>query len=575
MKRFSALLSPLTISVLLILAIIAGIAGFTPGSHAQSGPTSSQSIQARSRFLSRLESMKLVARQNQVVRVIIGIDIVGLAQVGRAERATLITAAQDQLLSRLTLRDPGSIKRFRHIPYLAVELDEPGLDQLAPMAELTSIAEDRLDQPLLAESLNLIRARSAWHLGLTGEGQNIAILDTGIDNDHYFMAGKVVDEACFSTTSTAPATSSVCPGGDSAVSGAETADNLSSELVGFDHGTHVAGIAAGRSPELSGVAPQAGIIAINVFSRHNSVEHCRGGQSPCLVSFRSDQLRGLERVLELRETFKIAAVNLSLGSGRFTTLCDQENAAYLDLVNELKSVGIATVAAAGNDGFKEALGFPACLPSVISVGSSGDGSLIIERNPVTGERTVNVAPVDSVITSSNSAPFLSLLAPGLWITSSVPGNQFAARQGTSMAAAHVSGALAILRQKSETASVDDLVTVLQQSGVNIADAQNGLIKPRLDIEAAVTNLCPAESFTPAQSVIELAWGGATRAIDVEVNGAQCVWQARSEVDWIAVNSPPRQGSGRFSLTVLTNLLGTRTGTIRVGGQTITVVQTGR
>jgi subtilisin len=569
MKRFRVLLPTLTISVALIMS------GLTAGSHAQSGPTSSQSIQARSRFLSRLESMRVVARQNQVVRVIIGISIEGLAKAGREERDTLITAAQDRVLSRLTLRDPGSVKRFRRIPYLAVELDEPGLEQLAPLVELNSIAEDRLDQPLLAESLNLIRARGAWHLGLTGEGQNIAILDTGIDNDHYFLAGKIVDEACFSTTSTIPATSSVCPGGASGMTGAETADNQSSELSGFDHGTHVAGIAAGRSPELSGVARDAGIIAINVFSRHNSVEHCRGGQSPCLVSFRSDQLRGLERVLELSESFKIAAVNLSLGSGRFTSVCDQENAAYHDLVNELKAVGIATVAAAGNDGFKEALAFPACLSSVISVGSSGDGSLIIERNPVTGERTVNVAPVDSVVTSSNSAPFLSLLAPGLWITSAVPGNQFAARQGTSMAAAHVSGAFAILRQKSEVATVDDLVTVLQQSGVNIADSQNGLIKPRLDIEAAVTNLCPAESFNPGQSVIELAWGGATRSIDVEVNGAQCVWQARSEVDWIAVSSPPRQGSGRFSFTVLTNLLTPRTGTIRVGGQTITVVQTGR
>lgn len=564
----------LALTIMLLTAAIVP-PGSSAGSAPQSEPTSTQAIQARTRFLVRLATLRAIAREKQVVRVIIGLRIDGLAALNREERRAAIQLAQERLLSRLYLREPGSLKRFWSIPYLAVELDETGLNQLESAPEVESIAEDVLDQPLLTESLSLIRARGAWNLGFTGQGQTVAVLDTGVDNDHYFLAGKIVDEACFSTSSSAPATNAVCPGTGSTASGPDAADNLSSNIAGFDHGTHVAGIIAGRSSEISGVAREATIVAINVFSRHNDIENCRGGRIPCLVSFRSDQLRGLERVLELSAQFKIAAVNLSLGGGRFSGSCDLENPAYVDLVRELKTAGIATVAAAGNNGDKDALAFPACLSPVISVGSSGDGSLVIERDSVTGERSVNIAPVDGVAAFSNSAPTLTLLAPGLWITSSVPGNQFAAREGTSLAAAHVSGALAVLRQKSESAGVDDLLTILQQTGAPLTDPENGLIRRRIDLEAAVNSLCHAASFTPAQNAIEIAWGGATRTIEVEAASRECVWQARSDVDWIAVNSPPRQGSGRFSFTVLTNLLGTRTGTIRLGGRIITVTQTGR
>ncbi len=65
------------------------------------------------------------------------------------------------------------------------------------------------------------------------------------------------------------------------------------------------------------------------------------------------------------------------------------------------------------------------------------------------------AGIDSIATYSNVAPFLSLLAPGSYITSSIPGNSYETLSGTSLAAPHVAGAFALLKQQHPALSVDE------------------------------------------------------------------------------------------------------------------------
>ena len=601
-------------AVILILGLIAGSsaelslpasarAAQDPGrggaaAAASNEPQSSQEAnrlaQLEQKIAALQEKLKESGKENGVVRVIIGLrgdfqaedKQTGLRNLEL--RREKISRSQDALLNKLFVRDLGSIKRFRTIPYLVAEVDATGLEQLRAAEDVESVTEDKHDAPSLTQSTALIGAPTAWNLGFTGQGQTVAILDTGVDNDHSFLAGKVVSEACFSTTSAASNTTSICPGGVASSTAPNSADNVGSGVSGFDHGTHVAGIAAGRQnlPILttnvktaalfplpifhtfSGVARDANIIAIKVFSQFNSQADCGTAPAPCLRSFRSDQIDALERVLDLSGAFNIAAVNLSLGGGNFTSTCDSENTAYTEIVNDLRAQRIATVIASGNGGNKDGIAFPACISSAISVGSVGDGSA--------GDPGEALSPTDVVVSSSQSASSLKLLAPGRWINSSVPGNLFDNKSGTSMAAPHVAGAFAVLKEKSPNASVTDLLMILQTTGVAVTDGANNITKRRINLGAAINGLCDPNGFTLNPAIANFTFQGGVRTIQVTAPSANCVWQARDNASWITVLNPaPDTGNGVVTIQVLQHFgFGLRVGTVAIAGRTLTVFQNG-
>ena len=228
----------------------------------------------------------------------------------------------------------------------------------------------------------------------------------------------------------------------------------------------MAGIATGRGTDFSGVARRAQIIAIQVFSQCGE---------DCINSADSHWIQGLERVLELSASFDIAAVNLSLGRVvSETEHCDTEFPAVKEAMDNLRAAGIATVAASGNAGSTTLIDFPACISSAVSVGSTDDGS---------GETTP-----DAVSDFSNSSPLLDLLAPGRSITTSTLGDEFSPYRGTSLAVPHVTGAWAVLKSKTPHASVADLLSVLKATGIPIADPRNDLVKPRIQLDAALDRI---------------------------------------------------------------------------------------
>src|SRR6185436_20093099 len=149
---------------------------------------------------------------------------------------------------------------------------------------------------------------------------------------------------------------------------------------------------------------------------------------------------------------RIAAVNMSLGGGMYTSqaTCDADHASRKAIIDQLRSVNIATVVASGNNGFINATSAPACISTAVSVGSVTDGAF--------------GSTPDEVNLFSNSASFVSLLAPGEAINSSIPGGGFAIFDGTSMAAPHVAGTWALLKQANTSATVAHALTVLQRTG---------------------------------------------------------------------------------------------------------------
>jgi subtilisin len=402
-----------------------------------------------------------------------------LSETSVGEQRRKIKAEQDKFLNRHGARI-DKVKKFDFIPFLAFETNAAALQQMKTDEQVESLEEDQLAAPTLAQSTVQTGATAAWTMGFSGSGQAVAVLDTGIDKNHSFLSGKVVSEACYSTTYADGNATSVCPGGVNSVA-AGSGVNCASTIAGCSHGTHVAGIVAGRGSNFSGVAKDAGIIAIQVFSSFNDAAACGDDPVPCALSYTSDQLRGMERVRALSGSMSIAAVNMSLGGGQYAANCDSDSPSSKAMIDNLRSLGIATVVASGNDGYTSAISAPACVSSTISVGSIDDGSYGTTANSVSG--------------FSNSSQYLTLLAPGRYITSSVPNNGYSIYAGTSMAAPHVAAAFAVLKQKKPNATVTELVNALTSTGQAITDSRNSVTKPSIKIDAALGALSVTSNQT--------------------------------------------------------------------------------
>lgn len=413
-----------------------------------------------------------------------------------------IASVQTRLQQEVSEHNVRGIKRFKHIPYSAMAVDPDALDALIAHPLVLSIEEDKLIPATLTESVPLIKADQAWGLGYTGSGWTVAILDSGVDKTHsFFPVGKVVAEACFSTTDAGQNATTVCPNSQSSQTGAgagiQCGGANGTDINGCQHGTHVAGIAAGKSATINGVAKEANIIAIQVFSKITDAASCSsyGLTSPCALTFTSDQNLALEHVYSLRNTYKIAAVNMSIGGGQYFSACDTSESSTKAVIDNLRSAGIATVISSGNEGYKNSVGSPACVSSAVSVGAT--------------------TKADAEADYSNYHPvILSLFAPGSSINSSVPGGGWDSWDGTSMAAPHVAGAWAIIKQKWPTASVANVLKGLQDTGVAVTlkagDMAGGSIKrinvlAALNVNLALNMPTGLSGSSVSTSGIDLSW----------------------------------------------------------------------
>ena len=248
---------------------------------------------------------------------------------------------------------------------------------------------------------------------------NVAVLDTGIsDPDHQLNLAGGVD--C----------SSGSPG--------HTTANDYRDVSSDGHGTHVAGIigAANDTSDVVGVAPGARIWSVRVFGLDTH------GQ---LTGSTATVICGIDWVAATRaagQSDPIDVANMSLVS--FTlkpSACpqaagDPEHAA----ICAATVAGATFVAAAGNEGRDAATDVPAAYPEVITVSALSDydgkdGALARPTCPGNG-------PDDGFASFSNYGPAVDVLAPGSCITSLNKNGGNRVLSGTSMAAPHVTGAIA-------------------------------------------------------------------------------------------------------------------------------------
>ena len=245
-----------------------------------------------------------------------------------------IGRTQESLIGEMNGYDPGSIKRFRYIPYLGMRIDTAGYDQLRGSLLVDEIVEDNAVHPDIATRERVIRG-SAILPDLDGAtGRSVAMIGAGIDLNHPELAGKVVAGGCFSTTDSGLGVTSLCPG--------ESQANGHSIRSTWEVETARALLAVGQESQ----AHKLSLIPIQVVSRMDRGVECPNGQAGCLVTYDSDVILGLEKVIELGQDLRIGAVSLNVSNLRQMANSGEVMSAVVAAIRRLRESGILTVIAA-------------------------------------------------------------------------------------------------------------------------------------------------------------------------------------------------------------------------------------
>ena len=257
-----------------------------------------------------------------------------------------------------------------------------------------------------------VNADDAWEVA-TGEGIVVAVLDTGVDFGHADLVG---------------AAAGSCAQLDAINNDADATDD-------HGHGTFLASLVAARQNDVGvvGVAPDADILAIKALDSANSGT----GQS---VSAGIDHAVGCGADVILITAYQSA-----------------EDADVATALAAAEAADIVVIAAAGNDA-SSVTSFPSSVGSVFSVGAvDADGEVLA---------TSNTGGVDAYSVGAFSS---SVGVEGASIAS-VSSTGYAYAAGTSMAAAHVAGVAALIRQAFPNFSAQQVRERLVSTGLPLPNS---------------------------------------------------------------------------------------------------------
>ncbi len=369
------------------------------------------------------------------------------------------------------------------------------------------------------EAIGLINLDEFWadprFADYDGTGLATVVIDTGIDRDHPFfgpdnnddgVADRIVYQYDF-------------------VSEEEDASDQN------DHGSNVASIIASEDADYPGVAPAAGIIALQVLDASGT------------GTFGNVEA-ALQWVVENVETYNIASVNFSLGdSGNYSApQClygiDDEMAA-------LAAMDVIVVSASGNSYYgSQGIGYPSADPNSLSVGAVYQS----DCGPQTyGSYCSATTTGPDRITpfSQRHETLTTVMAPGAPITGADSSGGVVTMHGTSQATPYISG-LAVLAQQmaidqiGRRLTVEEFATLLRESAVTIHDGDDeddsvvntDLDFPRVDVLSfaeALANIdipagCHLVELADAETVDDVDFGNSWNYEPVAVADAYTTYK---------------------------------------------------
>ena len=366
-----------------------------------------------------------------------------------AFKARRYKALKERAETGFTPAETESVLDYSHLPMRLQRFkSRAALEKFLLRPEVKAVYEDKPVFPHLAYSLPLIGQPSAAAAGFSGSGQTVLVIDTGINY-------KLPDFGSCSANR-----QGVLPG-CRVVAAVDVNGAPNLVTTAANHGTNVAGIVAG-------VAPGAKIASFNALP---------GGSGTDFMV-----IAGINWGIANKNIYGISTINMSLGdSVNYSAPCaSSATNPYVTPIATARSAGILAVASSGNNAYADGISSPACTPGVVSVGAVYDTTW---SGPFTWSSgcTDSTNGPDRIPCFSNSASFLTMLAPGAFITAA--GIQMA---GTSQASPHVAGAAAVLQAAFPAETLDQIVTRMTVTGEKITDSRNGVTFPRLNLLAAVS-----------------------------------------------------------------------------------------
>ncbi|MFZ2490681.1 MAG: S8 family serine peptidase, partial [Thermoanaerobaculia bacterium] len=275
----------------------------------------------------------------------------------------------------------------------AIELDRAStIREILALPYVTNVHLDRevTAGPVIEEASAATAAGVATHAG--GNDVVVAVIDSGVDYNHPALGGGFGP-------------------GRKVRGGYDFVNDDADPMDDNRHGTHVAGIIAAKSAELTGIAPEVSLLAYKVLDAKG-----KGAQSHVIAA--------LERAVDPDGngdfSDRARVINLSLGSA------GHPDDPVSKAVDRASALGVVVVVSVGNTGEEHSIASPALARTALAVGAVDGGREIAEfsaRGPA----------------AQSSAPRPDVLAPGVLIRSAAIGGGTLTLSGTSMAAPYVAG----------------------------------------------------------------------------------------------------------------------------------------